>query len=237
MVQRPSPKTALSRMGNHLRGARALLTSTSTTTAYPVRRQHPRVKAGGNPFEGPRQRVSQPRYHDLLQELFAEAAASLGYHPFPAPASNMSRAYTNPYGVSLGECNFCGFCEKFACEWFAKSSPQTTIFPQLLNNPLYELRTGCRVLRINLDSTGQAVSVTYVDAQVGDEHGRDHPTPTSCTTSDCSCSGHRPAIRPRHRRGRSGQELLLSGRGWSLTVLRERVAFNPSSVPVPPLQP
>ena len=35
----------------------------------------------------------------------------------------------------------------------------------LLRNPNYELRTGCQVLRVNLDSTGKkATGVTYVDA-------------------------------------------------------------------------
>jgi gluconate 2-dehydrogenase alpha chain len=59
---------------------------------------------------------------------------------------------------------FCGFCERYACEHFAKGSPQTAILPVLLKNPNYELRTNCEVLRINLDSTGKkATGVTYVD--------------------------------------------------------------------------
>jgi gluconate 2-dehydrogenase alpha chain len=124
--------------------------------------------AGGNVFEGSRTReyptpALPPGYS---QELFQGATESLGLHPFPGPAANMSQTYTNPYGVTLGPCNFCGYCERFACEWFAKSSPQTTILPLLLNSDRYELRTGARVVKINLDSTGKkAVSVTYVDAQ------------------------------------------------------------------------
>ncbi len=34
--------------------------------------------------------------------LFAEAARSLGYHPFPQPSANLSQAYTNPLGVTHG---------------------------------------------------------------------------------------------------------------------------------------
>ena len=49
------------------------------------------------------------------------------------------------------QCVFCGFCERFACEHFAKASPQTIILPVLLKKPNFELRTGCQVLRINLD--------------------------------------------------------------------------------------
>ena len=40
--------------------------------------------------------------------------AKLGYKPFPQPSGNMSRAYTNPLGVRLGPCTYCGFCEWFA---------------------------------------------------------------------------------------------------------------------------
>jgi len=34
-----------------------------------------------------------------------KAARELGYHPFRAPAANMSSAYTNPEGVTLGACD------------------------------------------------------------------------------------------------------------------------------------
>ena len=30
-------------------------------------------------------------------------------------AGNLSQAYTNPLGVTLGPCTFCGFCERFGC--------------------------------------------------------------------------------------------------------------------------
>ncbi len=90
---------------------------------------------------------------------------SLGYHPYPQPSANLSRPYTNPLGLKLEQCVFCGFCERYACEHYAKASPQTIILPVLLKNPNYELRTNCEVLRINLDSTRKkATSVTYVDA-------------------------------------------------------------------------
>jgi len=45
-----------------------------------------------------------------------KAARELGYHPFRAPAANMSSAYTNPEGVTLGACEYCGHCERFGCE-------------------------------------------------------------------------------------------------------------------------
>jgi gluconate 2-dehydrogenase alpha chain len=125
------------------------------------------IQSGGNPFEGPRSREypTPPMKEPYYGALFRKGAESLGYHPFPQPASTMSQPYTNPEGLKLQQCVFCGFCERFACEHFAKASPQTIVLPVALKNPNYELRANCQVLRVNLDSTGKkATSVTYVDA-------------------------------------------------------------------------
>ena len=125
------------------------------------------IQPGGNPFEAPRAREypTPPMKEPYFGALFRKGAESLGYHPYPQPSANLSRPYTNPEGLTLQQCVFCGFCERFACEHFAKSSPQTIILPVLLKNQNYELRTNCQVLRINLDSTGKkATGVTYADA-------------------------------------------------------------------------
>lgn len=126
------------------------------------------VQAGGNPFEGPRRReYPNPPVADTHgAKLFADAAREVGFHPFPQPSSNASRAYTNPYGVRLGPCNLCGYCERFGCYMYSKAAPQTTIMPVLMRKPNFALRTGSHVLKVNLDSTGKrATGVTYVDAQ------------------------------------------------------------------------
>src|SRR4029079_4418976 len=67
-------------------------------------------------------------------------------------------------------CTYCGFCEKFACGNYSKSSAQTTILPVLMRKENFTLKTECEVTKINLDSTGKrAVSVTYIDTQ-GEEY-------------------------------------------------------------------
>ena len=83
------------------------------------------IEPGGNPFEGARAREypNPPMQMSWPPTLFAEAAQSLGYHPFPQPSANMSRAYTNPLGAQLGPCTYCGFCEKFGCGNYSKASP------------------------------------------------------------------------------------------------------------------
>ena len=80
----------------------------------------------------------------------------LGYKPFPQPSGNLSQAYTNPLGVRLGQCTYCGFCEWFGCGNYSKASPQTTILPVLLRKSEFQARSECEVTRINLDRSRQA---------------------------------------------------------------------------------
>jgi gluconate 2-dehydrogenase alpha chain len=126
-----------------------------------------RIQEGGNPFEGSRSRPyptpaqTQPYSH----ALFGKAARELGYKPFPQPSGNLSQAYTNPLGMRLGPCTYCGFCEWFGCGNYSKASPQTTILPALIRKSNFTLRDQCEVTRINLDASGKrATGVTFVDA-------------------------------------------------------------------------
>lgn len=126
-----------------------------------------KIIPGGNPFEDPRARPypNPPMKEPYGSAIFRKAAANMGYHPFPQPSSNMSRPYTNPEGLTLQTCMFCGYCERYACEHFAKSSPQTILLPVLLKDKNFTLRTQCQVLRINLSKDKKrATGVTYADA-------------------------------------------------------------------------
>ncbi|HEX3399516.1 MAG TPA: GMC family oxidoreductase [Acetobacteraceae bacterium] len=125
-----------------------------------------RNQEGGNPFEGPRSRdyPTPPQKQPYGPVLFGKAAEEMGYHPFPQPSSNLSQAYRNPLGVTIGPCTYCGYCEWFGCGNYSKASPQTTILPVLMRRENFEARTECMVTRINLDgSRKRATSVTYVD--------------------------------------------------------------------------
>ncbi|QCT18141.1 GMC family oxidoreductase [Jejubacter calystegiae] len=126
-----------------------------------------KVIEGGNPFETPRQNPypTKPLKQQYAGMLFSKAARQLGYHPFPVPAANCSEPWTNPYGVQLGVCNYCGFCERFGCFNYSKASPQSCVLPALRQHKNVELRTQSHVLRVNTDSTGtKATGVTYIDA-------------------------------------------------------------------------
>src|SRR5271166_4450472 len=103
---------------------------------------------GGNPFEGPRQSEypQPPMLRNYSGALWAETATKLGYHPYTMPSANSTGIYTNPDGVQSGECVYCGYCERFACEMKAKASMQTTLLPVLMKNKNFELRLKSTVL-------------------------------------------------------------------------------------------
>ena len=127
-----------------------------------------KIQPGGNPFEGPRSRPypNPAQQQPFSHTLFAKAATELGYHPFPQPSGNMSRAYRNPLGVRLGACTYCGFCEWFGCANYSKASPQTTILPALVRKSNFQARDNCEVTRINVDAAGKrATGVTFVDTR------------------------------------------------------------------------
>jgi gluconate 2-dehydrogenase alpha chain len=127
-----------------------------------------KIQEGGNPFEGPRNRgyPLPPLKRSAATVKFDRAAKDAGFKPFPCAAANTSQAYRNPYGVQMGECTYCGFCEWFACGNYSKSSPQTTILPVLLKKSNFDYRALCEVTRVNLDGSGKrATGVTYVDVQ------------------------------------------------------------------------
>ncbi|WP_336055721.1 GMC family oxidoreductase [Nitratireductor sp. CH_MIT9313-5] len=126
------------------------------------------LQPGGNPFEGWRstEYPTPPMKMVYGPTLFAKASEELGYHPFPGPSANMSQAYTNPLGVSMAPCTYCGFCEKFACGNYSKATAETTILPVLMEKDNFTLRTESMVLRVLTDKQKtRATGVEYITAE------------------------------------------------------------------------
>jgi gluconate 2-dehydrogenase alpha chain len=122
--------------------------------------------AGGNVFEGPRSREFpvKPPPDTQIMALFRKAATDLGYHPFPGPTANLPAAsYKNPDGIIRGQCNYCGFCERFGCEVGAKADPTVTVIPVAMKTGRFKMRGYSHVFAIKNDGkNGQ--SVLYYDA-------------------------------------------------------------------------
>ncbi|HEY2230105.1 MAG TPA: GMC family oxidoreductase [Xanthobacteraceae bacterium] len=132
-----------------------------------------KIVAGGNPFEGPRsdEYPNKPIKTSAPSLMFADAARSLGYHPFPAPVAIASEAYRNSEGLDLGACEYCGYCNKMACEANAKASANTTLMPLLRSDSKFELRTRAFATRLIYDKAGKKVTgVVYTDLRTGEEY-------------------------------------------------------------------
>jgi gluconate 2-dehydrogenase alpha chain len=131
-----------------------------------------KIQPDGNPFEAPRARdyPLPPLVESYGAAKFAKVASEMGYHPFLRPAANASKPYVNPDGARLGQCQYCGFCERFGCESNAKGSPHITVIPTALKNPNVELRTWSWVQKVMLDKAGKkATGVAYVNVLTGEE--------------------------------------------------------------------
>ncbi|WP_186310721.1 GMC family oxidoreductase [Paraburkholderia sp. BCC1886] len=129
-----------------------------------------RIVAGGNPYEAPRRRdyPLPPLTAGLAADVFRQAGTDLGYNPFPTPASNASRAYTNLDGIAMGQCQYCGFCDSFGCEANAKASPHNTVIQAAQRHANFTLRTHARVTRLATDASAKRVTgVEYIDLLTG----------------------------------------------------------------------
>jgi len=127
-----------------------------------------KILPGGDPFEGERSNpFPLPSLQDTLScSMFRKVATDLGYHPFTNPSAAVSQAYTNPYGMQIAPCNYCGFCSFYECLNFSKASPQTTILDAVKRKPNFSYRTHAEVIRVDLHPDGKtARGVTYVDGQ------------------------------------------------------------------------
>lgn len=123
---------------------------------------------GGNIFEGWRsaEYPTPPTKIPYFSALFGDAAKSLGYHPYPSPAANLSEPYTNPDGISRSACFYCGFCERFGCMVGAKAQPTNTLLPLIRERKNISIRSGASVRRVIYGAAGngkRAKGVTYID--------------------------------------------------------------------------
>ncbi len=132
-----------------------------------------KIIEGGNPFEGPRadEYPNRPIKTALACSMFGEAAKNLGYHPFPVPVATSSAPYVNSEGLTLGACEYCGFCNRTGCEANSKASANITLMPVLRADPRFELRTRAFVSKLIYDKAARKVTgVAYTDMRSGEEY-------------------------------------------------------------------
>ena len=115
------------------------------------------IQAGGNPFEGPRSKdfPLPPILQSTGSRMFTTAATALGYKPFPNPVGIISQSYNGRPG-----CNYCGFCSSYGCHVGAKSSTLVTVIPLAVASGNFEIRSNCRVVKINNDANDMVDKAT-----------------------------------------------------------------------------
>jgi gluconate 2-dehydrogenase alpha chain len=123
-------------------------------------------EAGLYPSEPPRSAPypTPPLKTGHFPRLFAEAARSKGYHPYPAPGANLSRPYRNPDGVVRPACEYCGYCDRFGCMVGAKAQPTNVLMPVIARRKNVTITNGAVVRRV-LHKDGQATGVTWIDSR------------------------------------------------------------------------
>lgn len=128
------------------------------------------ISGEDNPKGAPRKNdyPTPPMKSTPILDRFKKAAKNLDLHPFQMPSANLSEQYENPDGETIQACQYCGFCERFGCEYGAKSTPNVTVIPTAEKTGNFELRTESNVVEI-LHENGKATGVIYVDVKTGEE--------------------------------------------------------------------
>jgi gluconate 2-dehydrogenase alpha chain len=118
-----------------------------------------RIDPRGNRFEGPRARgypMPPLRWTGYLEKM-AEAARSLGWHPFPGPAAINSSPYDNRSG-----CMYHGFCNRGGCHVDAKNSTVVSTIPKAQATGRLKVVTRAHVTTLDADGEGRVTGVNYV---------------------------------------------------------------------------
>ncbi|MGE7915677.1 GMC family oxidoreductase [Lysinibacillus xylanilyticus] len=123
-----------------------------------------------NPFSGKRSNPypTGPMKMTPMLEKFEKAAKNLKLSPYMVPSANVSEVYKNPDGETINACQYCGFCERFGCEYGAKSSAEITVVPTALKTGNFDLRYNANVVEI-LKKGNKVTGVKYVDTISGEE--------------------------------------------------------------------
>ena len=113
----------------------------------------------GNIFEGARKRefpMPSLRSTDFLDKM-AAAARTLGWHPFPGPASINSTPYQK-----RSACLYHGFCNRGGCHVDAKNTTSVTTIPKAQATGHLKVVTRAHVTRLEVGGDGQTTGVTYL---------------------------------------------------------------------------
>ena len=126
-----------------------------------------------NPLGGKRSESypTPPMLKSRMLRMFEEAATNMELHPHMMPSANLSQQYENPDGEQINACQYCAFCERFACEYDAKATPEVTVIKTAQKSDNFTLRTEANVVEIitDEDDDSKVSGVKFVDTITGEE--------------------------------------------------------------------
>ena len=64
-----------------------------------------------------------------IAESYRSALEDLGYNPYPCVSFHASVPYVNPYGVTVNQCAYDGWCVNYVCETGAKGNGGYQVHP------------------------------------------------------------------------------------------------------------
>ena len=102
----------------------------------------------------------EPRIQQLADDL-----AAAGYHPFHAPCGIMLDEANPPYST----CIRCATCDGFPCLVHAKSDAEVLGVRPALEHPNVTLRTNAKVVRLETNAEGTAVTEVVVERDGAEE--------------------------------------------------------------------
>ncbi|RPF55310.1 GMC family oxidoreductase [Aquisalibacillus elongatus] len=128
------------------------------------------ISGEDNPKGAPRSNEypTPPMKSTPILDKFKNATSNMGLNPIQMPSANLSENYENPDGQTIAQCQYCGFCERFGCEYGAKSSPNVTVIPTAQQTGKFDMKTHSEVVEV-IQEGGKATGVRFVDTVSGEE--------------------------------------------------------------------
>ena len=195
------------------RPGRSPTTSSSPTTRRPSSSTRCTARAARIPTEAPASAPYPfpPVSHEPRIQQLADDLAAAGYHPFHAPCGIMLNEANMPYSA----CVRCQNCDGFPCLVHAKSDAEVLGVRPALEHPNVTLLTNAKVVRLETNAPGTAVTERRRRARRRDG-----------------------ALRRRHRRGRlrrrqHGQAAARLGERQAPERARQRLRPGRAQLHVP----
>lgn len=176
--------------------------------------RHPFAEPRSGPFPLP-----QLNEHPIAAKV-DDACRALGFHPLPTARAILSQAYRE-----RAACSYCALCGSYGCEVGAKSSTHAALLPAAVATGKVEIRAQCMAREIEIDASGRASSVVYLDPKGQPQRQSARVVVASCTAIESarlllnSTSSRFPKGLANDN-GLVGKNLMFSSFGQSKAIFR-----------------